>query len=431
MRLAALAERRHQGWLIFRAPGPLVDRPVRALWGTVLVAGYLLAAYGAVYELLPGRLSADVYVYVAQPLIWGGLALLAYALWRGLPERPALSKALVGLAVMAGVFQVSLLVILGTLYGFGHSPYGDQALAIAKNFLYLATLLLGLEMSRAYLLRAWSRINAAVAFAAVAVLYAAVSVPLGQYRLLGGETERTFEVTGATILPAASESVMATFLASIGGPLPAFGYRFMVEGFEWFSPILPNLEWPILAFVGALAPVLALLIVRDMYFGAREETAAEPEERGIGVSPVMLVAGMVVVALIWLNAGMFGVQPALVSGMSMKPALGPGDIVFTKEVAPESLEVGDVIRYRGDGVAITHRIIEIPEHIEGAFFQTEDEVLEVQEGDGGLVFITQGDGNNVADAPVVADQIEGKVVYTLRRVGWIPIKIKAAINGMR
>ena len=430
MRLAAVAERRRQGWRLFRAHHPLVDGPVGALWGTALVAGYLVAAYWAVHELLPGRLSADLYVYVVQPLIWGGLALLAYALWRRLPDRPGLSKALVGLAVMAGVFQISLLIIAGMLYGFGSTPYGDQALSIAKNALYLSTLLLGLEMSRAYLLSAWSRINPLAAFAVVAALYAAVAVPLSQYRQIDG-SEDTFEVFGVTLLPAASESVMATFLAAIGGPLPAFAYRFTIEGFEWFSPILPNFDWPIAALLGTLTPVLALLIVRDIYFSDREETAEESEDRSIGVSPVTLLAGVAVVALIWLNAGMFGVQPALVSGIGMEPALNPGDIVFTRQVAPESLEVGDIVRYQKGGIPVMHRIVEIPEYIDGAYFQAEDEVLEVPEGGSGPIFITQGDGNNVADAPVVAQQIEGRVVFTIPKVGWIPIGIKRAINWVR
>ena len=411
-------------------PRWLVDGPVGALWGTALVAGYLVAAYWAVHQLLPSRLSPDLYVYVVQPLIWGGLGLLAFALWQWLPDRPRVKFVFVGLAVVAGVFQISLLIIAGMLYGFGSTPYGDQAISIAKNALYLSTLLLGLEMSRAYLLSAWSRINPLAAFAVVAALYAAVAVPLGQFRQIGGRSDDTFEVTGATLLPAASESVMATFLAVIGGPLPAFAYRFTVEGFEWFSPILPSLNWPIIAFLGTLTPILALLFVRDIYFSDQEDTEGG-EEQGIGVSPFMLLAGIAIVGLIWLNAGMFGVQPALISGVSMKPELGPGDVVFTKQVAPESLEVGDIVRYERNGIPVMHRIVEIAEHIEGPYYQTQDGPVTLSDDESGPVFIIRGDGNNTPDPPVFAGQIEGKVVFTLPYAGWIPIGIKKVINVAR
>ena len=412
---------------ILAPPRQLVGGSAQALWGPLLVVAYLLVAYAAVYQVLPSRVSAGMWLYVAQPLIWSGLGLLAYGLWRQLPDRPAFSKTLVGLSVVAGVFHISLLVIAGLLYGFGNSPYGDQTLSIAKNALYLTTFLLGLEMSRAYLLIAWSRINPLAAFAVVASLYTAVAVPINEYRQIGGR-EETFEVFGVTVLPGASESVMATFLAAMGGPLPAFAYRFTVEGFEWFSPILPNFNWPIAAFLGTLAPLLAVLIVRDIYFSGEDSDEETSEDHGIGFSPLMLIVGIAVVGLIWLNAGMFGVQPALVSGVSMKPELAPGDIVFTKQVEPESLEVGDVIRFEMAGLHIMHRIVEIPENVDGQYFSSENEVYQVPEGSRGPIFITQGDNNNVADEPISAEQIIGKVVYTVREVGWVPIWIKRAIE---
>ena len=44
----------------------------------------------------------------------------------------------------------------------------------------------------------------------------------------GGATTAFVEVTGGEFLPTASESVLATFLASIGGPVPAFTYRLIL-----------------------------------------------------------------------------------------------------------------------------------------------------------------------------------------------------------
>jgi hypothetical protein len=39
-------------------------------------------------------------------------------------------------------------------------------------------------------------------------------------------------------------------------------------------------------------------------------------------------------------------------------------------------------------------------------------------GAGGPVFVTQGDNNNVADDPVIAEQIEEEVVLVIPEVGW-------------
>jgi signal peptidase len=207
---------------------------------------------------------------------------------------------------------------------------------------------------------------------------------------------------------------MATFLVSLGGPLPAFIYHMSLESYRWLSPILPKLDWTVAAFVGTITPALAMLIVRDTYFngmGAEAEAAdgvveEEEEKTGMGVSPLLLFAGGLLVAVIWLNTGMLGVTPYLVSGPSMKPGLGPGDLVISKEVDVDTIEIGDIIRYSGANGYIIHRVVNIEDTPEG------------------LVFTTKGDNNNTEDPPVEASRIDGKVILDVPYVGWLPIKIK-------
>ena len=396
--------------------------PWGELAGTLLVAGYLAAAYGAVYRVLPGRLSADANIYLAQPLIWSGLALLAYLLWRRLPGHPVASPMLVGLALVAAAFQLSFLVLAGVLAGFGLSPYAGPAIFMLKNALYIVTLLAGLEMSRAYLLHSWGRINPALAFAAVALLMAAVNIPLSQFSFAGGR-EANLEAIGVWFLPNIAESVMATLLAAFGGPLVSFSYVLSLAAFEWFSPILPDLEWTVYAFVYTLGPVVAMVIVRDVYSSWTATPAEEEEEdSGRDLSPLWVVAGLVLVGALWLNAGMLGVRPAVVSGSSMQPTYSATDVVFTKEVEPEELVVGDIIRYDNNGVPIMHRIVAIPEELSPGIYAGEDGPIVLPEGSSGPVFITQGDGNNVTDEPIVAQQIEGKVVFSIPKLGW-PAKV--------
>ncbi len=130
--------------------------------------------------------------------------------------------------------------------------------------------------------------------------------------------------------------------------------------------------------MATLAPVLAMLIIRDIHLSSQSEGDDEEEQAG-DISPLWMLAAMVVVALIWLNTGLLGVKLAMASGHSMSPAFETGDVVITHEVTPESLDAGDIIRYRKGNIAVMHRIIEI------------------EEGARGPVFVTQGDSNNVVD----------------------------------
>ncbi len=94
---------------------------------------------------------------------------------------------------------------------------------------------------------------------------------------------------------------------------------------------------------------------------------------------------------------------------SMLPEIAVKDIVVTKKVPAEELEVGDIITFisadtRYGGISITHRIIE----------KMYDESI------GSYTYRTQGDNNNVADAALVPNaNVLGRVILKLPKLGYI------------
>ena len=78
----------------------------------------------------------------------------------------------------------------------------------------------------------------------------------------------------------------------------------------------------------------------------------------------------------------FGVGATVVLSGSMEPTLSTGDILFITR--KDTYEVGDVVVFQSNRIAVVHRIIELRE--------------ETVEGENGeetqLVAITQGDANN-------------------------------------
>jgi len=395
---------------------PFTDREAR-LWSVVVLA-YLGFGYWLFNYALPGELSPDLNFYVVRPAVWGGLGLLSFLLWRRVSDRPLAEKMFVVLALLAGAFSVSALICAGVLFGFGHSPFARDAVIMAKNVWYLSTFILGLEMSRSYLMAVWGKLNWGVAFTLIALIYAAVWLAPGQFENVAAGDQASLHTFGRTFMPGISESIMATFLVALGGPLPAFIYHMSLESFRWLSPILPKLDWAVAAFVGTLTPAVAMLIVRDMHFGSQENEAVPGEDvdeeeatKGRGVSPLLLFFGSLLVAAIWLNAGLLGVTPYLVSGPSMEPGLGPGDVVITRDVDAASIEVGDVIRFSTEGQGyVIHRVVAIDQAANG------------------LWFTTKGDSNNREDPLVHESRLEGKLVFDVPYVGWLPIKVKELLN---
>lgn len=107
------------------------------------------------------------------------------------------------------------------------------------------------------------------------------------------------------------------------------------------------------------------------------------------------------------SAPMFNAYVVL-SG-SMIPNIMVKDVVVTKKVPEDKLEIGDIITFispdeRFGGISITHRIID----------------RYYDESQGIYTYKTQGDANNVADAVGVPNSnILGKVILKIPKLGYI------------
>lgn len=96
----------------------------------------------------------------------------------------------------------------------------------------------------------------------------------------------------------------------------------------------------------------------------------------------------------------FGYAAAVVLSGSMEPAIHVNDMVVIHREA--AYEPQDVILYGGGQSMVTHRIVELK--------------------DG--VYITRGDSNNTNDPAVLPEQVVGRVVLVIPKIG-------AAIGFMR
>lgn len=117
------------------------------------------------------------------------------------------------------------------------------------------------------------------------------------------------------------------------------------------------------------------------------------------------------------SAPMFNAYVVL-SG-SMLPEIEINDIVVTKKISGEELEIGDIITFiapdaRYGGISITHRILE----------KYYDESL------GSYTYRTKGDANNVADASLVPNaNVLGKVILKIPKLGYLQ-EILASKGGL-
>lgn len=106
------------------------------------------------------------------------------------------------------------------------------------------------------------------------------------------------------------------------------------------------------------------------------------------------------------NVNLFGYRIFYVVTGSMEPTIPAGSVVITRSSPASEYSVGDVITFRSKiseifGQPNTHRIVEIQ--------NTDDEVQ----------YITRGDANNANDSiPVKSSEIYGKVVWNSNKMQW-------------
>lgn len=400
------------GALERRPSGRSLARLAPRAWVFLIVA--LAAVFGLVNSQALLGIDPDLRFYLVIPLLWIGVGLIAWWAWRhAIAERPRLARPVLRVAILAGLAQIAFLLLAGLIFGMGNSPYAHSFPAILGNVFFLATYIGGLEFSRATLFAWGARRHATLSFVLVTLLYTVLVVPVSYYSLFSSP-DAALPVTGNLILPRLAESLLATFLAGVGGPAAAFAYHFLVELFTWISPYLPKLSWMEMALVGTLGPVV-LLLVSSALTGKFERTVAVPQEGAQaaeskkGPSVAWLVVAVIALLLVWFQTGAFGVRGFMVSGRSMEPTLSAGDVVVIQDTDPASIRVGDIILFQHGQTRVVHRVISI------------------NRAQGEFTFVTQGDAAQVTDHPVGPQEYKGKVVLAIPRIGWPVLQVQELI----
>ncbi len=98
------------------------------------------------------------------------------------------------------------------------------------------------------------------------------------------------------------------------------------------------------------------------------------------------------------NLSIGGFRVFMIVSESMKGEYDIGDILVSKNVSADKIEIGDNVTYLGEekelkGLIITHKVVN------------------KYEKDGEFIFVTKGLINEVEDPEIKYDQIYGKVVY--------------------
>lgn len=387
-----------------------------------IILGFLTAVYLLIYFVIPGTLGGFIESYVIRPVLWISLAIIVFLIskqegleiWKFKKVRKwQIGKTPFHAGMLFGGFQVSLLVIAGLLFGFGQSPYSHEVYGIITNTLFFASSLVAIELTRSYLIKKGTsmRKNITINLLLISLLFMVINIaPTSFAQLTFSNPAATAKFIGQGMIPVIAMSLFASYLAYLGGALPAIAYMGTIQAFEWYSPLLPDLDWALLGLIGTIGPAIGFLIIQSdiqITHGRQRRTNIK--------DPAVAWTGIAIVSLfiVFFSFGYLGAQPSIIYSGSMSPNLEVGDIVLVSDVDANDIEIGDIIQFKIENMSIPiiHRVYDIEKEEEN------------------FLFITKGDANSAPDiTPISSGHIMGKVVFNIPKIGWISIGIKEIFN---
>ena len=380
-----------------------------------LLVGLLASIYLIINLVLPHiGLNPQITTYLIQPLLWGTVI----AAVKFMPEYRPLGKnskksVFVQFAVgMAGI-QILLYIIGGLFSGFGKSPSSFTPLGISENIFYVGMMLVGMELSRAWLVTQFGKKNTFLILLFATLLFTFLSIPLRQLTGFQLRITSSNQVISSW-LPLLAENLAASLLVLMAGAEASLAFRGLLAAFWWLCPILPNLDWAIKGLIGTVIPIIGIVAINNYYAQQASRVKSGKRMRNASMPAGWILTTVLAVAIVWFAVGVFPIKPFLVPSGSMVPVINPGDVVIVVPVQTDAIKVGEIIEYRNvkENINIVHRVIAITGNASN------------------LSFITKGDANGSPDPdPVSPQAVIGREIIVIPKIGWISIAVKKLLSG--
>ena len=360
----------------------------------------LILAYGL---LGTGKFIIDInvpYLYIINPLFWIILAVFLKIVLPNGYEKRNIKKEIISYVIIASFSYIIVYIISGLFVTFGNNPYATTLSGYITNLWIFMSIIVAKEYVRYKLINnVYSKDKILIA---VLITICYVIIDFGIYRLINAEhisLLMVIELILKILLPAIAKNILFSYIATFMDYKPAIIYEFITNTYMWISPVLPNSPWLVTVIIEAMIPIILFLYIR--YTRLKNELF-KSREKLINSDPrhIIVLVTLVVLAT-WFALGIFPIVPISIASASMVPEFNIGDVVIIQKCNVNDVTVGDIIQYKLEGYTVVHRVIQ------------------KNQNDGRVTFITKGDNNNSPDSdPVTEDQLIGKAIFKIKYIGY-------------
>jgi signal peptidase len=382
----------------------------KAIYYPLMVFGSLVAAFLLDNLVLGPKIAGIAGNYLLPVVMWSLLIILLLRI----PQVKYSGKLRLRRLLRWGALICVLIAILGSILqgflgGFGKSPYDHSLLGITINLLTLGSALAAIELCRSWLLNRFFYRRPWFGITCTALFFTLLLMPWHKLASLS-DIKAATEFIGISFFPGLAQNILTTYLAYLGGPVPAMIYRGGILAFENLSPILPGGDWIMAALFDTIAPLLALVVVQQIYKeAAKEIKITRQREEYLSWIGTCLAS----VLIMWFCLGVFSYSPRVVLSGSMMPSIKIGDVVIVHKVSGTAAEIGDIVMFPLGSMKVTHRIVA------------------VEEKEGERFFATKGDANSDPDSDLLPEKnVQGEVVMVIPKIGCVSLLMRGAYSSV-
>lgn len=336
-------------------------------------------------------------VHVINPIFWLILLIVIYLLKMNSKYKiyNKINKFQVILIIM--ITYLILYFISGLFIGYGKNPIYLSFFKIYKNIWYFIIPIIGQEYIRDKILKGTKKNNLLIGF--YLIIFILLDIDL--YSFINSSTtyESLFKNISSILLPSIANNFLYTYLSFETGIIGILVIRLLNTLTSIILPILPNINWFIMALIGIIMPFIIYLSIRRINNKRnRKYISLNRKNTYLNIFIVFILTIFILFIL-----GVFRYKPVVIMSNSMSHIIKRGDIVIIKKMdykKIESLKEGEIIEYILDDIMIVHRIIHIEKH-------------------NNYLFITKGDNNETVDFKKVKDeQVKGVVRFRIKKIGY-------------
>lgn len=317
---------------------------------------YLFLLLYLILSILWQIYNYPIYYKFISPIFWLIIIIITIYYYHKHKLNFTKNKMYSYLAILISIFYCLINLYLGLFTGYSKSPFNHDILAVIKNIIETITPIVGIELSRSFLLHTHK--NNKLAIYLITLLMFLISLNFHTIFLISSKKE-LFTYFCSSVLPLFANNLLASYLSlkySYSIPLIL---RIIEKLLFLIIPIFPITNWFIKGSFSLIITTIVYLFFNSI---SDEKRILKPKQKNSFILSKYALALFFSTILVCFMLGVFNYKPIAILSNSMNPTFNRGDIVVYQkltEMEKNNLPINTIIVYQLEDKFIVHRITNI------------------------------------------------------------------------